>query len=132
MTAGDPDHPYVSVPSRSRRRSVGGSVAASVATVLAAACAPSPSPSPSPIATPSPTPSPTPAPPTSYFDALAELREAVRGSPDHLVTAADRVVATADAAAITALVRGRIATYPASFAGSGFAEQGRRWGPRAT
>ena len=37
---------------------------------------------------------------------LAELRDAVRGSPDHLVAAADRVVATKDPAAITAFVRG--------------------------
>ncbi len=100
--------------------------------MLAAACSPAPSPTPSPTATPSPTPSPTPAPPTSYFDALEELRDAVRGSPDHLVAEADRVVATADPAAITAFVRDRIATYPASFAATGSVEAGRRWGTRAT
>jgi len=48
------------------------------------------------------------------------------------VAAADRVVATGDAASITAFVRDRIATYPASFASSGAVESGRRWGTRAT
>lgn len=132
MTAGDRHDPLAYLTPINRRRFLGWSVTVSAAAMFAAACEPSPSPSPSPTPTPSPTPSPTPAPPTSYFDALAELRDAVRGSPDHLVAAADRVVATGDAAAITAFVRDRIATYPASFAATGSVEGGRRWGTRAT
>lgn len=133
MTAGDRHLPLAArLAPTTRRRFLAGSATASAAALLAAACGPSPAPSPTPTPTPSPTPSPTPAPPTSYFDALAELREAVRGSPDHLVAAADRLVAAGDAAAITAFVRDRVATYPASFASTGSVEAGRRWGTRAT
>lgn len=134
MTARNRLDPTARLAPLTRRRFLGASVAASGAAVLAAACGPSPSPSPSP--TPSPTPAPTPSPtaalPTSYFDALEELREAVRGSPDHLVAAAERLVAVGDPGAITAFVRDRIATYPASFAATGSVEGGRRWGTRAT
>ncbi len=138
MTAGEQHVPAVRgntrLPSISRRRFLGGTVAASASAVLTAACGPGPQPSPSPTttATPAPTPSPTLPPPTSYFDALAELRDAVRGSPDHLAEEAARLVAAGDAAQITTFVRDRIATYPASFAATGAVESGRRWGTRAT
>ena len=114
-----------------RRAFLGGSVLAGTAAIIAA-CAQNTPPTPSPIAAPPPTPSPTPPPPTGYFDALDELRQAVRGSRDHLPGEADRLVAAGDAAAITAFVRDSIATYPAGFASPGDPVSGRRWGTRAT
>lgn len=116
-----------------RRRFLRGSVAAAGAAVIAAACGSDPvPPTASPSPSPSPTPSPTPPPPTSYFDALAELRDAVRGSPDHLVAEAERLVAAGDAVAITAFVRDRIATYPGGATATGSPDRDRRWGTRAT
>jgi TAT (twin-arginine translocation) pathway-exported protein len=113
----------------SRRQFLAGSGAATVATVLAG-CGPSPSPSPTPL--PSPSPSPTPPPPTGYFEAIAELRDAVRGSPDHRVAAAERAVATKDPAAILRFVHDDIATYPAGPRNTGDLAEGVRWGTRAT
>ena len=114
----------------SRRQFLAGSSAATVATVLAG-CSPTPSPSPTPLLGPSPSPSPSPAP-AGFFDAIAELREAVRGSPDHLVAAADRAVASKDPQAILRLVHDDIATYPAGFRNTGDLADGIRWGTRAT
>jgi len=116
-----------------RRAFLGGSALAAAAAIVAA-CAPNtpPTASPSATPTPTPTPSPTPSPPTGYFDALAELRDAVRGSKDHLPAEADRLVAAGDVAAITAFVRDSIATYPAGLASPGDPVAGRRWGTRAT
>ncbi len=121
-------------PCLSRRTFLAGTGAASMAALLAA-CGSTPRPTPSAPPSPSPSPSPTPTPvpaPAGYFDAIAELRDAVRGSPDHLVAEADRLVAAGDPAAILRFVRETIVTYPAGFRNTGDVLLGRRWGTRAT
>jgi hypothetical protein len=116
----------------SRRRFLAGAGAASVAGVATALAGCGNTPSPSPTPSPSASPSPSPAPPAGFFDAIAELREAVRGSPDHLIGAADRAVAAKDAEAIFRLVHDSVATYPAGFRNTGDLVEGIRWGTRAT
>ncbi len=64
------------------------------------------------------------------FGIWAELQRSLRQSPDHLVAAADRVVAAADPAAIHAFVRDQIATYPPLDPRACVTEM--RWGVRAT
>ncbi|MGC5220966.1 twin-arginine translocation signal domain-containing protein [Micromonospora sp. DT81.3] len=109
-----------------RRQFLVGACAAGVATALVG-CDNIP---------PSPDPAPLPKPPDSnsvgFFDAMAELREAVRGSPDHLVAAAAAAVAAKDAEALFRLVRDRVATYPAGSRSTGDLVRGIRWGTRAT
>lgn len=113
----------------SRRAFLAGSVDVALVGLLAA-CSPSPVPSPSP--SPVPSSSPTAPPPTGSFDALDELRAAVRGSPDHLAARAQGLVAAQDAEGLLSLVRDAIDTYPAGARSSGDPVRGRRWGTRAT
>lgn len=90
-----------------------------------------PTPAPSPTSTPAPTASERP-PVDDLFDALREVRTAVRASPDHLVARADDLVAAGDPEAIVAFVRDAIATHPPHIEGWAGARSQVRWGPRGT
>jgi hypothetical protein len=67
---------------------------------------------------------------TNPFTIWAELQQALRQSPDHLVAAADRLVASKDPAALLAFVRDQIATCPPLDPMAAATEM--RWGVPAT
>lgn len=114
--------------SLTRRRFLQLSVATGVLGLIG--CETTPSPSGGPSALPA-TPAPTPIADVP-FGVWEAMREAVRGSPDHLTAAADRAVGTGDPAAIFAFVRDQIATFPPRANGFTGAETDTRWGTRAT
>jgi hypothetical protein len=115
-------------PRVSRRDFLIGTAYAATAAVLAA-CGPTPT---TPPPSPSPAPSPSPSPPRGPFEALEELRTALRTSPDHLPATAERLVASRDPAAIVRFVQERIASYPGGRASIGDPIATRRWGTRGT
>lgn len=113
--------------SLSRRRFLQLLVATGVVGVVGCDTSPRPTAAPTGAVTPEPTPiGDVP------FGVWEAMRDAIRGSPDHLTAAADRAVATGDAAAIFAFVRDQIATFPPRSNGFTGAETDTRWGARGT